>query len=86
MPENNIYNINREFDYCTIKSIVSKSFQKIAKEAALKKRPNVSDDFAFDYDRVDDNHNNVIDAASSTPLLKLKIRNTTKYLYGASLF
>ena len=80
MLENNIYNIDREFDYATIIGIVVKSLEKIAKEEALKGRPNVYDDFIVDYDRVDDNHNNVIDAAPPTPLLKLKIRNTTKYL------
>jgi hypothetical protein len=75
MPENNIYNIDREFDYCTIKSIVSKSLQKIAKEEALK------NDVIFDYGDIDDySPNNVIHADPPTPLLKLKIRNTTKYL------
>ena len=34
MPQNNIYNIDREFDYPTIKGIVVKSLEKIAKEAA----------------------------------------------------
>jgi hypothetical protein len=76
MLENNAYNIDREFDFATIKSIVSKSLQNIAKEEALKKRPNVLDD----YDGVDDNPNNVIQAIPPTPLLKLKIRNTIKYL------
>jgi 5-methylcytosine-specific restriction endonuclease McrA len=76
MLENNIYNIDREFDYVTIKNIVLRSLQNIAKEEALKKRPNVLDD----YDGVDDNPNNVIQATPPTPLLKLKIRNTTKYL------
>jgi 5-methylcytosine-specific restriction endonuclease McrA len=76
MLENNIYNIDREFDYVTIKNIVLRSLQNIAKEEALKKRPNVLDD----YTGVDDNPNNVIQATPPTPLLKLKIRNTTKYL------
>jgi len=59
---------------------VLKSLVKIAKEEALKKRLNVSNNFILDYDTVDDNHNKVIYAAPHSPLLKLKIRNTTKYL------
>ena len=78
MLETNIYNIDREFDYTTVKSIVVKSLQNIAKEEALKKKCNVSND----YGSVNDNHNNnIIQAPPPTsPLLKLKIRNTTKYL------
>jgi hypothetical protein len=81
MLKNDIYNIDREFDYTTVKTIVLKSLVKLAKEEALKERLNVSNDFILGYARVDDNHNNVIDAAPPAPLLKLKIRNTTKYLY-----
>jgi hypothetical protein len=40
MLENNIYNIEREFDYATVKAIVVKSLEKIAKEAALKNTSN----------------------------------------------
>ena len=36
MLKNNIYNIDREFDYYTIKSIVAESLQNIVKEEALK--------------------------------------------------
>jgi hypothetical protein len=43
MLENNIYNIDREFDYVTIKGIVLKSLEKI-KEEASKKIPNAPDD------------------------------------------
>jgi hypothetical protein len=49
MLENNIYNIDREFDYATIKSIVLKSLQNIAKEEALKGRPSAPDEVIFDY-------------------------------------
>jgi hypothetical protein len=80
MLKNNIYNIDTEFDYATVKTIVLKSLVKIAKEEALKNRPNVSNDFIVDYDRVDANHNKLIYAAPHSPLLKLKIRNTTRYL------
>jgi 5-methylcytosine-specific restriction endonuclease McrA len=77
MLQSNIYNIDTEFDYATIKAIVLKSLQNIAKEEALKKGSNMLDD----YGGVDDYPNNVIQAAPPiTPLLKLKIRNTTKYL------
>jgi len=45
MLENNIYNIDREFDYTTVKNIVLRSLEKIGKEEELKKRPN---DVIFD--------------------------------------
>jgi hypothetical protein len=56
MLKNDIYNIDREFDYTTVKTIVLKSLVKLAKEEALKKILNVSNDFIVDYDRVADNH------------------------------
>jgi ethanolamine utilization protein EutQ (cupin superfamily) len=63
MLKNNIYNIDREFDYYTIKSIVAKSLEKIVKEEASKKKP---DSF---YDVIADN----LDvSAHSTSSLKLK--------------
>jgi hypothetical protein len=40
MLENNIYNIDKEFDYPTIKDIVTQSLEKLVKQEALKKRPN----------------------------------------------
>jgi hypothetical protein len=76
MLKDNHYNIDREFDYATVKDIVLKSLEKIVKEEALKK----GDDVVFDYGSVDDNPNNIGQAAPPTPSLKLKIRNTTKYL------
>ena len=75
MLKNNIYNIDREFDYVTVKSIVVKSLEKIAKEEALKKRASMPQNVIFDF-KVD----NVKIFAPPPPLLKLKIRNTTKYL------
>jgi hypothetical protein len=78
--ENNIYNIYREFDYTTIKDTVLKSLAKVVKEEALKKKSNVSNDPIFDCSSVNYNLNNVGPLAPPTPLLKLKIRNTTKYL------
>jgi uncharacterized Fe-S cluster-containing protein len=39
MLETNIYNIDREFDYDTVKSIVVKSLEKIVKDEALKNIP-----------------------------------------------
>jgi hypothetical protein len=78
MLKNDIYNIDREFDHTTVKTIVLKSLVKLAKEEASKKR---SRDLVFDYCRVDDNPSSVSQVAPPpTPLLKLKIRNTTKYL------
>jgi hypothetical protein len=76
MLENNIYNIDKDFDYDVIKSIVLKSLEKIAKEEELKKKSNVP----YNYGSFDYNHNSIIQASPPIPLLKLKIRNTTKYL------
>jgi hypothetical protein len=79
MLKNNIYNIDKEFDYSTIKAIVSKSLEKISKEEASKKRLNLPDDVIFDC-HVHGDDNNIKLSASPTPLLKLKIRNTTEYV------
>jgi hypothetical protein len=81
MLRNNIYNIDREFNYATVKSIVVKSLEKIANEEALKKRANVPQNVIFDFKDNDYYPNNVkLSAPPTSPLLKLKIRNTTKYL------
>lgn len=79
MLKNNSYNIDRYFDYTTVRSIVLKSLDKIVKEEALKKRAYVSQDAVSDF-KDNDYPNNVKLLAPPTPLLKLKIRNTTKYL------
>jgi hypothetical protein len=50
MLKNNIYNIDKEFDYSTVKSIVLKSLQKIAKEEALENTSNVLSDFKANVD------------------------------------
>jgi hypothetical protein len=74
-------NIDKEFDYSTVKNIVLKSLERIVKEQALEKRSNVPDDAIFDYEGIDDKLNNVnLYAPPITPLLKLKIRNTMEYL------
>jgi hypothetical protein len=36
MLKNNIYNLDNEFDYSTIKSIVVKSLEKIGKTRSIK--------------------------------------------------
>jgi hypothetical protein len=80
MLKNNIYNTDKEFDYATIKDMVVKSLEKIGKEEAFKNRFNIPDDAISNYaDNGDLKNINFV--ASPTPLLKLKIRNTTKYLY-----
>ncbi|HJT49955.1 MAG TPA: hypothetical protein VJ729_17370 [Nitrososphaeraceae archaeon] len=73
MLERNSYNIDKKFDYNTVKTIVSNSLTRIAKEEALKKKVNITYDYGHDF-------NNVVQITLPTPLLKLKIRNTTKYL------
>jgi hypothetical protein len=82
MLQNNIYNIDREFDYSTIKAIVLKSLEKIVKQEALKNTTNIRNDVIFDSKDNDDHPVNVnLLAPSTSPaLLKLKIRNTTKYM------
>jgi hypothetical protein len=81
MLKNNIYNIDGEFDYATVKSIVVKSLEKIVKEEAQKKRSNIPYDIISDFEGNDDNPNNVKLLAHPIPhLLKVKIRNTTNYL------
>jgi hypothetical protein len=79
MLENDVYNKYREFDYAIVKDIVLRSLEKIAKEEALKYRSNIPDDFLFDSNG-DFDPNNVKSSAPPTPLLKLKIRNTARYL------
>jgi hypothetical protein len=74
MLQNNVYNIDREFDYATVKDIVLRSLEKIAKEEAFKHTFNIPDDLLFD------SKGDVKPSAPPTPLLKLKIRNTTQYL------
>ena len=69
MLKNNIYNIDNEFDYPTIKNIVIQSLEKIIKEEVLKKRPN---NVIFDF-KHDEYSNNV--KLSSPPNPFLKIRN-----------
>ena len=78
MLESNIYNIDRNFDYTTVRSIVLKSLDKIAKEEALKNTHN-----GIIFDSKDNDYPNSVNklvAPPTSPLLKLKIRNTTKYL------
>jgi hypothetical protein len=80
MLKNDIYNIDKEFDYTTVKSIVLKSLNKIAKQQVLKNIHNVVIFDSKDNDDLPVNVNNVKLLAPPTHLLKLKIRNTTKYL------
>ena len=76
MFESNIYNIDRNFDYATVKAFVIKSLEKITKEeAALENTSNVLSDVKGNIDP-----RNLEAFAPPTPLLKLKIRNTTTYL------
>jgi hypothetical protein len=77
MLKNNIYNIDKEFDYDTIKAFVIKSLRKMIKEEALKNTANIPHDTIFE----DNDYPNSVELpAPPTPLLKLKIRNTTIYL------
>jgi hypothetical protein len=76
MFESNVYNTDRDFDYATVKAIMIRSLEKIAKEAALENTSNILSHVKSNIDPRD------LEAfAPPTPLLKLKIRNTTQYLY-----
>jgi hypothetical protein len=77
MLKNNIY---KEFDYSTIKAIVLKSLEKIVKEQVLKNISNIPDDVISGFEGNDDPNNVKLSAPPTEPLLKLKIRNTKKYL------
>ena len=51
MFESNIYNIDRNFDYATVKAFVIKSLEKITKEeAALENTSNVLSDVKSNID------------------------------------
>jgi hypothetical protein len=81
--KNNIYNIDKGFDYSTVKAIVLKSVEKLVKELkeeALKNTANIINDVVSDFGGNDDpkNVNNLL--APPSALLKLKIKNTTQYL------
>jgi hypothetical protein len=73
-------NIDKEFNYSTVKSIVLKSIEKIVKEEAIKSISNISYDAVFDSEDNDDPRSVNLLAPPIPPLLKLKIRNTTEYL------
>jgi len=75
MLESNIYNIDRNFDYATVKAIVIKSLEKMVKQESLRDTSIISNDILPD---TKDGGNNLL--APPAPLLKLKIRNTTQYL------
>jgi hypothetical protein len=77
MLKNNIYNTDIQFDYSRIKDIVLKSLEKIVKDEALK---NIPQGAIFDFKDNDYSNSVKPSAPPPTPLLKLKIRNTTKYL------
>ena len=78
MLKNDIYNIDREFDYTIVKNIVVKSLENRANEEALK---NIPQNVIFDSKDNDYYPNSVKPSAPPTSSLpKLKIRNTTKYL------
>jgi hypothetical protein len=75
MLRNNIYNIHKEFDYSTVRAIVVNSLEKMLKQESLRDTSIISNHILPD---TKDGANNQL--APPTPLLKLKIRNTTEYL------
>ena len=70
-------NLDKEFDYTTIKATVVKSLEKIVKQEVLKNIANsITNDIVSDREG---NFNSLLSPPIPS-LLKLKIRNTTKYL------
>jgi hypothetical protein len=77
MLKNNIYNVDKELDYPTVKNILLKSLENVEKEEAFKNISNIMNDV------ISDSKVMVIPIMSNClprPHLKLKIRNTTEYL------
>jgi hypothetical protein len=70
-------NLDKEFDYTTIKATVVKSLGKIVKQEVLKNIANsITNDIVSDREG---NFNSLLSPPTPS-LLKLKIRNTTQYL------
>ena len=85
MLNNDIYNLDNEFDYPTLKDIVLKSLEKIVKEKELREEPLKNTDSIINgaisrYEDNDDPNNVNLLAPPAPHLLKLKIRITTQYL------
>jgi hypothetical protein len=67
-------NMDKEFDYSTVKDIVLKSLEKIVRQEALKDTTNIPDDVVFDSKDNDDHPVNVnVLAPLIRSFLKLKI-------------
>ena len=86
--KDNAYNVDKTFDYSTIKAMVIESLEKIVKEELDRRIASINlhkidiqedeeDIIANTSNLFDDQHDNNELPAS---LLKLKIRNTTEYL------
>jgi hypothetical protein len=52
MLKNNIYNIDKEFDYSTVKAIVVKSLEKMVKQESLRDTSIISNDILQDTKKV----------------------------------
>ena len=85
MLRNNIYNIDREFNYATVKSIVVKSLEKIAKEEALNRRANIPRDVIFDFKDNDYYPNSVKLSAPAYSIIKAKDQKYNKISNMASI-
>jgi hypothetical protein len=85
--KDNIYNVDKTFDYFTIKAMAIQSLEKIATKELNQHMASINL-HKIDIQGVEDiviaNTSNLSDDQPDTelsdPLLKLKIRNTTEYL------
>ena len=94
LANNNTYNIDRIFDYVTLKEMVLESLKKMLREEISKQHHHLSQqqqqpiidlhkmegEEAITEEEDDDDHNSNNNNSLPAPILKLRIRNTTKYL------
>ena len=91
LANNNTYNIDRIFDYVTLKEMVLQSLKKMLREeisrqhhlSQQQQQPIINQHKMEEEEAIteeDDDHNPNNNNSLPAPILKLRIRNTTKYL------
>ena len=91
LANNNTYNIDRIFDYVTLKEMVLESLKKMLREeisrqhhlSQQQQQPIINQHKMEEEEAIteeDDDHNPNNNNSLPAPILKLRIRNTTKYL------
>jgi hypothetical protein len=83
LANNNTYNIDRIFDYVTLKEMVLESLKKMLREEISKQQQPIINQHKMEEEEAipkDDDHDSNNNNSLPAPILKLRIRNTTKYL------